>query len=140
MQSFQISYNGLRNSTVLRNFVQSRADFSCCLKGTSVGLNKYNGARYKRNFLCKSPVCISSMKISNASTGTLEEMTEEEELNSLRPCEMQVRTVGMAACNNEFSTTTLGKKLSGGDYRGWTMAKDKLTENKKEMNGSNTEI
>ncbi|KHN38292.1 DNA polymerase I [Glycine soja] len=137
MQSFQISYNGLRNSTVLRNFVQSRADFSCCLKGTSVGLNKYNGARYKRNFLCKSPVCISSMKISNASTGTLEEMTEEEELNSLRPCEMQVRTVGMAACNNEFSTTTLGKKLSGGDYRGWTMAKDKLTENKKEMNGSN---
>ena len=134
MQSFHIS---LRNSTVLRNYVLSRADFSCCLKGTSAGLNKYNGVRYKGNFLCKSPVCISSMKISNASTGTLEEMTEEEELNSLHSCETQVRTMGMASCNNEFSTTTSGKKLSGGDYRGWTIAKDKLTENKKEMNGSN---
>ncbi|KAL2582703.1 hypothetical protein AAZV13_14G023600 [Glycine max] len=134
MQSFHIS---LRNSTVLRNYVLSRADFSCCLKGTSAGLNKYNGVRYKGNFLCKSPVCISSMKISNASTSTLEEMTEEEELNSLHSCETQVRTMGMASCNNEFSTTTSGKKLSGGDYRGWTIAKDKLTENKKEMNGSN---
>ncbi|TKY57262.1 DNA polymerase I A [Spatholobus suberectus] len=137
IQSFQISYNGLRNSTVPRISVQSRADFSCCLKGTSVGLNKYNGMRYKCNFPCKSPVCISTMKISNASTGTLEEATEEEELNSLHSCETQVMTVGVISCNNGFSATTAGKKLSGGDCRGWTIAKDKLTENKKEMNGSN---
>ncbi|RDX75232.1 DNA polymerase I A, chloroplastic/mitochondrial, partial [Mucuna pruriens] len=138
IQSVQISNNGLRNIIVPRNSVQSREDFSCCLKGTSVGLNKYNGVRYKRNFLCRSPVCISSMKILNASTGTLEEMTEEEELtNSLLSCETQVRTVGVTSCNNGFSATAVGRKLSGGDCRGWTMAKDKLTENKKEMNGSN---
>ncbi|XP_052736254.1 DNA polymerase I A, chloroplastic/mitochondrial isoform X1 [Vigna angularis] len=136
-QSFQISYNGLRTSSVLENSVQSRAGFSCCTKGTSTGLSKYNGVRYERDFPCKSPVCISSMKIANASTGTLEEMTEEEELESLRSCETKVRMMDVASCNNGFSASTVGKNLSGGDCRGWTIAKDKLTENKKEMNGSN---
>ncbi|KAL2316776.1 hypothetical protein Fmac_030652 [Flemingia macrophylla] len=138
IQSIQISNRGLRNNSIVpRNSVQSRADFSCCQKGTSVGLNKCSGIRYKQNFPCKSAVCISSMKMSNASTGTLEEMTEEEELNSLHSCETQVRTVGVTSCNSGFSTTTAGIRLSGGDYRGWTIAKDKLTENKREMNGSN---
>ncbi|XP_014504885.1 DNA polymerase I A, chloroplastic/mitochondrial [Vigna radiata var. radiata] len=136
-QSFQISYNGLRTSSVLENSVQSREDFSCCPKGTFVGLSKYNGVRYERDFPCKSPVCISSVKIANASTGTLEEMTEEEELESLRSCETKVRMTDVASCNNGFSASTVGKKLSGGDCRGWTIAKDKLTENKKEMDGSN---
>ncbi|KOM46500.1 hypothetical protein LR48_Vigan07g020400 [Vigna angularis] len=77
------------------------------------------------------------MKIANASTGTLEEMTEEEELESLRSCETKVRMMDVASCNNGFSASTVGKNLSGGDCRGWTIAKDKLTENKKEMNGSN---
>ncbi|XP_020235315.1 DNA polymerase I A, chloroplastic/mitochondrial [Cajanus cajan] len=139
IQTIQIFNNGFRNnnSTVPINSVKFGADFSCCLNGTSLGLNKYNGVRYNRNFPCKSPVCISCMKISNASTGMLEEMTEEEELNSLHSRETQVRTVSVTACNNGFSATTAGIKLSGGDYRGWTIAKDKLTENKKEMNGLN---
>ncbi|XP_027940331.1 DNA polymerase I A, chloroplastic/mitochondrial-like isoform X2 [Vigna unguiculata] len=135
IQSFQVSYNGLRTSSVLGNSVQSRAGFSCCPKGTS--LNKYNGVRYERDFPCKVPVCISSMKIANASTGTLEEVTEEEELESLRSCETKVRMMDVASCNNGFSASTVGRNLSGGDCRGWTIAKDKLTENKKEMNGSN---
>lgn len=122
---------------MLENSVQSREDFSCCPKGTFVGLSKYNGVRYERDFPCKSPVCISSVKIANASTGTLEEMTEEEELESLRSCETKVRMTDVASCNNGFSASTVGKKLSGGDCRGWTIAKDKLTENKKEMDGSN---
>jgi len=117
---------------VLGKSVQSRADFSCCPKEISVGLNKYNG----HDFLCKSPVCISSVKIANASTGTLEEVAEEEEVDSLRSCETQVRMMDVASCNNGFSATTARRHLSGGDCRGWTMAKDKLTENKKEMNGS----
>ncbi|KAL9316627.1 hypothetical protein ACSQ67_017628 [Phaseolus vulgaris] len=137
IQSFQISYNGLRNSSVLGNSVQSRTDFSCCPKGTSVGLNKCNGVRYERDFPCKSPVCISSVKIATASTGTLEEVTKEEEVDSLRSCETPVRMMDVASCNNGFSATTAGRHLSGGDCRGWTIAKDKLTENKKEMNGSN---
>ncbi|KAJ1389585.1 Ribonuclease H-like superfamily [Sesbania bispinosa] len=67
----------------------------------------------------------------------LEEMTVEEELNSLHSYETQVRMVGVAPCNHEFSTTAPVKKLSGGDNRGWAIAKDKLAEGKKEMNGPN---
>ncbi|XP_027369033.1 DNA polymerase I A, chloroplastic/mitochondrial-like isoform X2 [Abrus precatorius] len=135
VQSIQIANSGLPNSTVRSNSVQSRADFSCSLKRTSGRLNRYKGARYKRSFPFKSPVCISFMKTSNASTGMLEETVEEEELNSLHSCEKQISAVGVAPCNHGFSTTAAERKLSGGDYRGWTIATEKITENKKEING-----
>ena len=100
-------------------------------------LNKYNAMRYKHNFLHKIPVCISLMKFSNASTGMVEEMTKEGELNSLHSNETQVNVVGVAPCSNGLSRTAAERKLSGGDYRGWANARYKLTESKTETNGLN---
>lgn len=153
-----------------------RADLWCS-KLKSVGFSKYDAqTRYKQNVPYKNPVCDTFMKFSNLSTSMVEEMTEEEELSSMRsyemqvrkvgvaPCnpglsttadsmlvemtkeedmnyshsyETQVRKVGVALCNPDLSTTATERKLSGGDKRGWAMAKNKLAEDRKEMNSTN---
>lgn len=135
MKLIQIAnkYNGIRNFTVPSNYIQFRAD-SCCLKRTSWGLNRYNDMRYKCSFPYETPGRVSFKTFSNASTSMVEEMTEEEELNSLLSHETQARAVPVAPYNHEFSTTAAKRALSGGDNRGWTREKNKLAEGKKEMN------
>ncbi|KAK7300105.1 hypothetical protein RJT34_10939 [Clitoria ternatea] len=137
IQSIQIANDGLQNSIVSSNYsVQSRADFSCCLKKTFVELNKHNGVGCRHSFPFQSPVCSSFMKTLNASIDMLEETAEEEELKSLHSsCETQVSAVTVAPGNHGFSTAAAARNLSGGDYRGWAIAKDKLTENKKQISG-----
>ncbi|GAU12408.1 hypothetical protein TSUD_253600 [Trifolium subterraneum] len=140
IKAIQIASNGLRNSNGYSNCV--RADL-CCPKLTSVGLNKYNDTstrtRYKQNFPYKNPVGDTFMKFTSASTSMLEEMTAEEEVTSSQShsYETQVRKVDVAPCIPELSTAAAERKLAGGDNRGWTMAKNKLAEGKKEMNGAN---
>lgn len=132
IKAIQIASKGLRNSIGHSHCV--RADL-WSPKWTSVGLNKYNDTGYKQDFSYKNPVRITFMKFSNASSSMLEEMTEEEEMNNSHSYETQVRKVGVAPCNPELSATAAERKLSGGDNRGWTIAKNKLAEGKKEMNG-----
>jgi len=134
IKAIQIASNGLRNSTMHSNCV--RADL-LCPKLTSLGLNKHNNTGYKQNFPLKNPVRVTFMKFSNASASMLEEMTVEEEVNSSHSSETQVIKVDVAPCNPELSTTVTERKLAGGDNRGWTLAKNKLAEGKKEMNGTN---
>jgi len=134
IKTIQIASNGLRNSTMHSNCV--RADL-LCPKLTSLGLNKHNNTGYKQNFPLKNPVRVTFMKFSNASASMLEEMTVEEEVNSSHSSETQVIKVDVAPCNPELSTTVTERKLAGGDNRGWTLAKNKLAEGKKEMNGTN---
>ncbi|CAL5190601.1 unnamed protein product [Lathyrus oleraceus] len=76
-------------------------------------------------------------ELSTTADSMLVEMTEEEERNSLHSYETQVRKVGVALCNPDLSTTATERKLSGGDKRGWAMAKNKLAEDRKEMNIAN---
>ncbi|XP_019435403.1 PREDICTED: DNA polymerase I A, chloroplastic/mitochondrial-like [Lupinus angustifolius] len=133
VQAIQITSNSLPYSTVPSSSPQSR-EVSCSLKSTSVGLNEYSAMRYKRNLTFKILPRMSLRNFPNASTGILEEMTEKQKQNSLHSYEAQVRMASMASCNRGFSVTAAERKLSGGDYKGWAMATDKLTESKKGMN------
>ncbi|CAI8586837.1 unnamed protein product [Vicia faba] len=76
-------------------------------------------------------------ELSAAADSILVEMTEEEERNSLHSYETRVGKVGVALCNPELSTAATERKLSGGDKRGWSMAKNKLAEDRKEMKSAN---
>ncbi|XP_052107651.1 DNA polymerase I A, chloroplastic/mitochondrial isoform X6 [Arachis duranensis] len=133
IHSVQAANSGHLDSIIRSNYLRFR-EGSWCPQRTSVRLNKCNDMRFRRNAPHKVPVCISLMKFSNASTGILEEMTKEGELNSLHPNDTQVSMVGSVPCNLGLSVMTGERKLSGGDYRGWANARYKLTESKKETN------
>ncbi|XP_058760301.1 DNA polymerase I A, chloroplastic/mitochondrial-like isoform X1 [Vicia villosa] len=76
-------------------------------------------------------------ELSTTADSMLVEMTKEEDRNYSHSYETQVRKVGVALCNPDLSTTATERKLSGGDKRGWAMAKNKLAEDRKEMNSAN---
>jgi DNA polymerase-1 len=69
----------------------------------------------------------------------LEEMTAEEEASSSQShsYETQVRKMDVDPRIPQLSTAAAERKLAGGDNRGWTIAKNKLAEGKKEMNSAN---
>ncbi|XP_061355331.1 DNA polymerase I B, chloroplastic/mitochondrial-like isoform X2 [Gastrolobium bilobum] len=134
IQSVQIANNVLQSTTVSSNSRQFR-EGSYCLKRTSLGLNKCNEMECNRN----SPVHISFMKFSTASTNMLEDMTEEEELSSSRSYEKQVRMGGYATVNCILPTrrTHAYKKSSGGNKIGWVEKTIDLSKRKWEIHALN---
>lgn len=105
--SLQVANNGLQNSSMSSNSLQFRGGSLHFPLRTVNGMNKYNDMEYRRK-LHKIPLCVTFMKFSTASTGMLDETTEEEELYS-----------------SHYS-----EKLTG-DRTGWARATYNLTEIKK---------
>ncbi|XP_054797248.1 DNA polymerase I B, chloroplastic/mitochondrial isoform X2 [Prosopis cineraria] len=126
--SIQVANNGLQNSTVPCNSLQFREGSLQFLSRIVIGINKYNDMEYNCN-LYKTPVHVSFMKFSTASTGMLEEVTDAEALNSSRYSEAKVQTVSIFARDCGTSSVTTKGELFG-DRRGWMRARDNLTVTK----------
>ncbi|KAJ7960733.1 DNA polymerase I [Quillaja saponaria] len=128
MHTVQNSTNSFHNFTMFSSSLQFRQS-SCYQMRTAVEMNKNNSMGRNHKFLYRIPGS-ALMRFSTSSTSILEEMLEEEELNSMHHNEPLGKVAFVPSCRPKYSPTVARTTLFG-DRRGWETATDNLRKKKK---------